>query len=190
MITKFIYIFVIVFFCACTKNITTLEEYSDYPVKYAKTKISYPTNDFSIIVPINWKWKAEKYNTEQIILGMDISKTDSITKFTKIISIQKYKSLENNSDLKAEFETALKNSSKNSYIPEIVESGKTNIMKYESYFIHAKSDNEKSIEMISFIVKSKQKGVFYSITASCQNEDEIKKNLSMMINSVRSFTQK
>jgi len=187
MINKLKYISVILLFCACAKKITTLEEYSNYPVKFAKTKISYPTNDFSMIIPKNWKWKAEEYNAEQIILGMDIGETDSITKFTKIISIQKYKSLENNSELKAEFETMLKNSAKNNLIPEIVESGKTNILKYDSYFIHAKSENENSIEMISFIVKSKQKGIFYSITASCQNKDEIKKNLSMMIKCVKTF---
>jgi hypothetical protein len=189
MINKLKYIFVILLFCACAKKITTLEEYSNYPVKYEKTKISYPTNDFSITIPKNWKCKAEEYNTKQIILGMDIGQTDSITKFTKIISIQKYKSLENNSDLKAEFETMIKNSTKNDLIPEIVESGKTNILKYDSYFIHTKSENENSIEMISFIVKSKQKGIFYSITASCQNKDEIKINLSMMIKCVKSFKQ-
>ncbi|PJE45184.1 MAG: hypothetical protein CUR32_01280 [Flavobacterium sp.] len=189
MISKLKYLFVVLLFCACAKKITTLEEYANYPVKYEKTKISYPTKDFSMTIPKNWKWKAKKYNTEQIILGMVIGETDSITRFTKIISIQKYKSLENNSDLKAEFETILKSSAKNNLIPEIVESGKTNILKYDSYFIHAKSENEKSIEMISFIVKSKQKGIFYSITASCQNEDQIKTNLSMMIDCVKSFEQ-
>ena len=179
----------VILFCSCANNITTLEQYSFYPVKYAKTKIAYPTNEFRITIPKNWKWKAEEYENEQIILGMDIGETDSITKYTKIISIQKYKSLENNTDLKAEFEIMLKNSAKNNLIPEIVESGKANIMKYDSYFIHAKSESENSIEMISFIVKSKEKGIFYSITASCQNKDESKTNLSMMIKCVESFEQ-
>ena len=177
----------ILIFCACSKNITTLEEYSNYPVKYAKTKISYPTNDFSITIPKNWKWKAEEYESERIILGMDIGDTDSITKFTKIISIQKYKSLENNTALKAEFESMLKNSAKNNLIPEVVESGKTKILKYDSYFIYAKSENESSIEMISFIVKTKEKGMFYSIMASCQNMDRIETNLSMMIQCIETF---
>lgn len=189
MLNKLKYIFVVLIFCACTKTITTLEEYSNYPVKYAKTKISYPTNDFSITIPKNWKWKAEEYENEQIILGMDIGKTDSITKYTKIISILKYKSLENNTELKAEFQTMLKNSAKNNLIPKIIESGKTTILKYDAYYIHAKSENESSIEMISFIVKSKEKGFFYSITTSCQNKDEVKTNLSMMIKCVKSFEQ-
>jgi len=189
ILNKLKFILIVLLIYSCTNNITTLEEYSNYPVKYAKTKIAYPTNDFFITIPKNWKWKAEEYENEQIILGMDIWETDYITKYTKIISIQKYKSLENNTDLKAEFETMLKNSSKNNLIQKNVESGKTNIMKYDSYFIHAKSENENSIELISFITKSKEKGIFYLITASCQNMDRIETNLSMMINCIRSFEQ-
>lgn len=94
MINKLKYIFAILLFWACTKKITKLEEYSNYPIKYAKAKIIHPENDFSITIPKNWEWKAEEYNNPQIILGMDIGATDSITKFTKIISIQKYKSFE------------------------------------------------------------------------------------------------
>ena len=40
-------------------------------VKFAKTKISYPTNDFSILIPKNWYWKVEKYDNKKIILGID-----------------------------------------------------------------------------------------------------------------------
>lgn len=184
---KIKYILVFVIFFACTKNTTTLKEYSNYPVKYAKTKISYPTNEFSITIPYNWKWKVEKYENEHIILGMDIGETDSLTNYTRIISIQKYSSFENNTDLNAEFQSMLKNSSDNSLIPEIIESGKTNILKNDAYFVHTKSENENSIEMISFILKSKEKGIFYAITVSCHIKDDIKKNLSMMINCVRSF---
>ncbi len=60
-------------------------------------------------------------------------------------------------------------------------------MNYDSYFLHAKSENEKSIEMISFIVESKEKGIFYSITASCQIEDQLKINMSMMVKCLKTF---
>lgn len=184
---KYFFIFIVV--CACSKNTTTLEEYSNYPVKYPKTKISHPTNDFSVTIPKNWKWKAEKYDNEHIILGMDIGKTDSLTNYTRIISIQKYRSFENNTDLKVEFQSMLKNSAQNSLITEIFESGKTNILTTDAYFIHTKSENESSIEMISFILKSKENGIFYSIIASCHIKDDIKKNLSMMIQSVLKFEE-
>ena len=187
MISKLKCIFLVLLFCACDKDIKTVDYYSNLPVKFAKEKITYPTNDFSITIPKNWMWKAEKYQNEQIILGVDIGETDSITKYTKIISIQKYKSLENNTDLKAEFETILKNSAKNNLIPEVIESGKTTILNYDAYFIHAKSENKNSIEMISIVLKSKESGVFYSITASCQNMDRSETNLSMMVKCIQTF---
>jgi len=185
--SKINFFFIFLIFFACKEDITTLAEYSNYPVKYAKTKISYPTNEFSITIPKNWKWSVEEYENVPIILGMDIGETDSITNYTRIISIHKYKSLDNNNDLRAEFESMLKISEKNSLIPEIIESGKTTILNYDAYFIHSKSRNESSIEMISFILKSKENGIFYSIAASSHIEDNIKKNLSMMINCIRSF---
>lgn len=181
------YFFVFILFYSCSKDITTLDEYSKIPVKFAKEKIISPSKDFSIIIPKNWKWKEEKYVNEQIILGIDIGNYDSISKFTKIISIYKCKSLEENKDLETEFQTVLKNSKKNKLIPEVVESGKTKILKYESYFIHAKSDNEKSIEMISFIIKSKENGIFYLISASCHNQDNLKTSMGMMIDCIQTF---
>ena len=60
-------------------------------------------------LPKNWFWKVEDYESEQIILGIDAGVTDSINGFTKIISVQKYKSTENNIELKAEYESVLKN---------------------------------------------------------------------------------
>lgn len=180
-------------FCAilllnsCSIKFTTINEYSSLPLKFAKTKITHPTKDFSMTLPRNWFWKAEDYESEQIILGIDAGVTDSINGFTKIISVQKYKSSENNTELKAEYESLLKNIKKNKLIPQIVESGRTELMNYDSYFLHAKSENEKSIEMISFVVKSKEKGFFYSLTASCQIEDRLKTNMSMMVKCLESF---
>ena len=190
MMIQLRFLFFLLFFNSCQEKFTTIEKYSNYPVKYAKTKITYSTNDFSILLPKDWKWKEEQYETEQIILGIDAGKTDSISGFTKIISIQKYRSSENNSELKAEYETMLKTIEKNKMIPKIVESGETKLLNYDSYFFHAKSENENSIEMISFIIKSKEKGVFYSLNASCQIKDNLKTNMSMMLNCLRSFEHK
>jgi len=179
--------FVVFLFCSCLKNSTTVEEYSKFPVKYAKTKISYPSNDFSITIPKNWKWKVEEYENDKIILGMDIIYNDSITNYLKIMSIQKYKSLENNSNLNVEFETLLSKSSKNNLSAKILESGKTKILNYDSYFIHTKFENENSVEMITFLLKSKQNGIFYTISNICQNKDDVKTTLSIMIKCAKSF---
>lgn len=187
MINKLKYIFAILLFWACTKKITKLEEYSNYPIKYGKTKIIHPENDFSITIPKNWEWKAEEYNNPQIILGMDIGATDSITKFTKIISIQKYKSFEKNMELLDEFKTIQKNIKKSSLMPTIIESGYTKNLKYDSYYIYQKLEGSNSIEMISFILKGKEKETFYSLTTSCQSEDNIETNFALMIKCIESF---
>lgn len=41
--------------------------------------------------------------------------------------------------------------------------------------------------MILFIVKSKEEGIFYSITASCHIEDRLKTNMGMMIKCLETF---
>ncbi len=187
MINRLKHIFLVLLFCSCTKNISSLDYYSNCPIKYTKTRVTHPTNDFSITIPKNWKWKAEKYEDEQIIIGMDIGETDSITKFTNIISIQKYKSLEKNLKLLDEFNSIEKNIKKSSMMPRIIESGNTNNLKYDAYYFHQRLSGNNPIEMISFIVKSKEKGIFYSLTASCQNTYIDDKNLSMMIKSIESF---
>ena len=182
---------ILIFFAlnSCSQKFTTVDDYIILPVKFAKTKISYPTNDFSVLIPKNWFWKVEQYDNKQIILGIDAGHTDSITKFTKIISIQKYKSLEKNNDLKTEFESMKKLVEKNSN-EKIVESGKSKNTSYESYFFHFKSDNKKSTETISLLLKSKQKRVFYSLTASCQLEDNLETNMSIMLKCLNSFEEK
>lgn len=176
----------IILFNSCSEKFTTVEEYINLPIKFAKTKITYPTNDFSILIPKNWSWKVEQYDSKQIIHGIVASYTDTITNFTRIISVQKYKSLQNCDDLKTEFESQMKLTEKNVF-GEIVESGKSRITKYESYFTHVKSDNKKSIEIIIFLLKSKEEATYYSLTASCQIEDNLKTNMSMMIKCLNGF---
>jgi hypothetical protein len=184
---KLLKYFFIFFLISCTKKYTTVEEYSNYPVKYAKTQISYPNKDFSITIPKNWEWKIEDYHNKNILLAIDIGKTDSITKYTRIMSIVKYKSFENNTDLELEYKSLLKNNGKTIEYPKAIESGKTKLLKYDSYFIHTKSENENSLESIFFIVKSKEKGVFYQLYAGCQIKDDLKTNMSMMIKCLESF---
>ncbi len=177
---------IILIFSSCSEKLTTVDEYINLPIKFAKTKISYPTNDFSILIPKNWHWKVEQYDNKQIILGIDAGQTDSTTRFTKIISVQKYKSEGNNTNLKTEFESIKKLVEKNSN-EKIVESGKSKNTSFQSYFFHFKSDHKKSTETISLLLKSKEKGVYYSLTASCQIEDNLETNMSMMMNCLNSF---
>ncbi len=174
------------FLSSCSEKYTTFDEYLNTPVKFAKQKISYPTNDFSITIPKNWFWKVEQYDTKQILLGIDAIQTDKATGFTKIISIQKYKSFKNNNDLETEFESIKQLTDKNS-LEKIVESGKSKSTKFESYFIHLKSDTKNSIETITLLAKSNENKVFYLLNATCQKEDNLETNMSMMVKCLNSF---
>ena len=185
-IGKFI---ILILLISCSANQDTLEKYANYPMKFAKQKINYPNKEFSIIIPKNWKWKVENFESENIILGIDITSETDKKGFINIISIQKVKSFGENKTLKSEFEYCLKMFETNWQNSEIIDSGKTDILNYKSYFIHSKSNNEKSgiAEIISFIVQSKKKSEFYYLAVSTSKNENLRKNMSIMIQSLATF---
>lgn len=187
-IGKFIVLILVV---SCSNKQNTLNEYANYPVKFAKQKISHPTNDFSILVPKNWEWKVEDYDNENIILGIDASSKPDQNGFIDIISIQKIKSFGENKDLESEFQYCLNIIENNSHNRKIVESGQTELLNKTSYFLHTKSDSNQNggTEIISFIIDSGIKDVFYNLTASASQTEELKKNMSILIQSLRTFEQ-
>jgi hypothetical protein len=185
-IGKFIVLILIV---SCSNKETALEHYANYPVKFAKQKINYPTNDFSIFIPKNWEWKVESYDNENIILGIDVSSKPDKDGLIDVISIQKIKSFGENKDLKAEFDYCLNIIENNSQNRKIIESGFTEILNQKSYFLHTKSDTDKygETEIISFILDSGIEGVFYNLTASASQTTELKKNMSILVQSLKTF---
>jgi hypothetical protein len=185
-IGKFIVFILII---SCSSKQITLEKYSNYPVKFAKQKITYPNNDFSIFIPKNWEWKIETYETENIILGIDaVSELDK-DGFVDIISIQKLKSFGENKNLKSEFEYWLNLMENNPQNGKLIESGYTEILNKKSYFFHTKSETDRygESEIISFILDSGIEGVFYNLTASASQTVDLKKNMSILIQSLKTF---
>lgn len=90
--------------CSTKQKHITLEQYSNYPVKFAKQKINSPDNDFTIFIPKGWIWKVEDYHIENIISAIDACSKPGKDGFIDIISVQKIKSFGDNKDLKSEFE--------------------------------------------------------------------------------------
>lgn len=180
---------ILILVSSCSSEENTLEQYAKYPVKFAKQKVTYPNNDFSILIPKNWKWKVEDYENENIILGLDAGSKPDKDGFIDIISIQKIKSLGDNKDLKSEFEYCRGVIENNPESPKIIESGFTEILNQKSYFIHTKfdSNNYGETEMISFILDSETEGVFYNLTASASQTIDLKKNMAIMIQSLKTF---
>jgi hypothetical protein len=185
-IGKFIVLILVV---SCSNNENTLEQYANFPVKFAKQKVTYPNNDFSIFIQKNWEWKVENYDNENILLGIDASSKPDKDGFIDIISIQKVKSFGENKDLKSEFEYCLNLIETNSQNRKVIESGQTEILNQKSYFLHTKSDTGKygEAEIISFILDSGIDGVFYNLTASASQTTDLKKNMSILIQSLKTF---
>ena len=167
----------------------TLEQYSKQPVKFAKQKVNYPNNDFTLFIPKNWFWKVEQYENDNIILGIDAGSEPDKEGYVDIISIQKLKSFSNKTDIKAEFEYWLNLLKNNSQTGKIIESGETKLFDQKAYFFHTKSDTGKygESEMITFIVESNARGVYYNLTAAASQTKDLKKNMAILVQSILTF---
>ena len=191
-ITKRIFIFSIFsILFSCSEKYVSFENYATYPVKFAKKKFVYPNDEFEIFLPLNWESKVEDYeNNDEIILGIDaVSKPDN-ENFIYAISVQKMKPFSSKKDLKSEYDYLIqKIKQKDSFI--IIDSGKTDFLINEAYFIHSKSNsgNYGELEMITIITKSSTENNYFYLNASASRTKELNKNMSMMLNCLKTFKQ-
>ncbi len=190
--TKRIFIFTIFsILISCSEKQFSFENYSNYPVKFAKKNFVYPNNEFEIFLPLNWESKVDDYeDNDEIILGIDaVSKPDN-ENFIHAISVQKMKPFSSKKDLKSEYDYLIqKIKQKDSFI--IIDSGKTDFLINEAYFIHSKSNsgNYGELEMITIITKSSTENNYFYLNASASRTKELNKNMSMMLNCLKTFKQ-
>jgi hypothetical protein len=183
-------ILILIFTVSCSSNKEmTLEQYLQQPIKFAKQKVNYPNNDFTLFIPHNWFWKVETYENDNIILGIDAASLTDKDGFVDLISIQKLKSFGNTTNIKVEFEywlNLLKNNSQNG---KILESGQTQLFNQKAYFFHTKSDSGTygESERITFILESNTKGVFYNLTVAASQTGDLKNNMAILVQSIRTF---
>lgn len=163
--------------------------YANFPVKVAKQKIEYPNGDFSISIPIHWEWQVEDYGNENILLGIDVGSNLDKDGFIDIISIQKIKSFGLKKDLKSEFEYCLNLFETNFTNVTIIESGLTDILTEKAYVLHTKSDTNTygETETINLILESETKGVFYYLVAAASQTDDLKKNMAVLVQCLKTF---
>ncbi|MBA6153704.1 hypothetical protein [Gelidibacter maritimus] len=173
---------------SCSNRQNTLDNYANYSVKVTKQKIEYPNGDFSISIPINWEWTVEDYENKNILFGIDAVSNPDKDGFVDILSIQKIKSFGDRKDLESEFDYYLELLETN-WDAKVIETGKTNLLNEEAYFLHTKSNTETygEIETVSFVLESETKGVFFNLTASASQTDELKKNMAILIQCLRTF---
>ena len=174
---------------SCSNRQLLLEDFTNQPVKFAKQKVSYPNNEFTLFIPQNWDWKVEEYKNDNILLGIDASSKPDKDGYIDLISIQKVKSFSGTKDLKSEYEYLLNLTKAKSNNMKFVESGETNILKQKAFFIHLKSETNTygESEMISFIIESDTEGIFYYLNAGASQTKDLKKNMSINIQSLKTF---
>ena len=190
--TKRIFIFSIFsILFSCSKKQFTLENYSNYPVKFAKKKFVYPNNEFEIFLPSNWESKIENHeDNDEIILGIDAVSIPDNENFINGISIQKMKPFSSKKDLKSEYDYLIEKLNQKASL-EIVDSGKTEFLANEAYFIHSKSNsgNYAELEMIIIITKSRSDNNYFYLNAAASRTKELDKNMSIMLNCLKTFKQ-
>jgi len=180
---------VLVLLVSCSSRQLTLEDYVNQAVKFAKQKVNYPDNDFSLFIPKDWYWNVEQYDNKNIIIGIDASSKPDKDGFIDLISIQKVKSFGGKKDLKSEYEYLLNLAKTQSKNMKIVESGETDYFKQKAYYIHSKSETNTygESEMISFILESQTVGTFYYLSAGASQTKELKKNMAIIVQSLKTF---
>jgi hypothetical protein len=172
---------------SCSNQKYTLNSYANYPVKFAKQKIEHPSGDFSIFIPKNWTWEVEKYEIEQIMLGIDAGSNPDKDGFIDIISILKTRNFSDKKDLKSEvaFYLNLLEGSNS----EIIDKGETQLLEKDAYFFHYKSNTGTygELETITFVLTSDELGVFYILNAGASQTSDLKKNMATLIKCLRTF---
>ena len=185
-IGKFIILILVI---SCSSKENSLEQYANHPLNFAKQKINYPNNDFSIFIPKNWEWKAPYKENTNDILGLFANSKPNSNGLKSIILLKKYKSSVKSKDLKSEFDYLLKQIQNHSQIKEIVDSGTTDIFNQESYFFHTKSESNSngSSEILNFLINSDKEGVYYNLTLSAPQTTDFNTDMAVLVQSLKTF---
>ena len=94
-------------------------------------------------------------------------------------------------DLKSEYDYLIqKIKQKDSFI--IIDSGKTDFLINEAYFIHSKSNsgNYGELEMITIIIKSSSDNNYFYSNAGASRTRELNKSMSIMLTCLKTCKQK
>ncbi len=175
------------------KEYNTLNQYSNTPIKFAKRQIIDEKLDFKISIPKGYNTKIKEYKTEKnvfesVILSLDIKSKKDENGNQNWISIQKVRGHKKNVNLESAFNHSI-------YVVrdfigvEILESGISSILEYDSFFLHTNPETEEygKTDFIMFVLEADETDVFYNITATSTLNDNLKKNMSMLISCIRTF---
>lgn len=188
------HIFILLFvnvLSSCNNGDITLDQIVDNPVEFEKQEVSLPFENFSVMIPAGWSWRNEEEDCdgENFLIMLNAGSPGDKDGYIDLISIQKIKSQSKSNDLQTEYFHLLNLSKTNSQGLKMVESGKTEVLNYPAYYFHSKSDSGTygEIENISFIIESDEEGYFYHLIAGASQTDQLERNMSIMVHSLKSF---
>jgi hypothetical protein len=176
---------------SCNKEIITLNQLANNTVIFETQEISLDSLSFSVMIPKDWYWQneTEECDGENILIMINAVSSVETNGYIDIISIQKLKSQSNSNDILTEYNHLLELSKKQTQGLKMIESGKTDILNYPAYYLHTKSitGTYGEAETIGFIIKSEDEGYFYHLIAGASQTEDLKTNLSIMIQSLQTF---
>lgn len=185
-----IILFIVVLFLSCSKEPNSLEQYIEYPVKFARKKIVHPSKDFSIEIPKDWQWEIRQNGyMEELILGIDAVSKENENGFRDEIIIEKLRSSKNENYLTFEYEDWLKGMNENLGENKIVEFGLSQFMNQDTYFIHSKYDYEAigMVESIHLFIESEKENTFYMLTINVSEKRELNKKMAILVKCLKTF---
>ena len=173
---------------SCGHNNLTLNDFSNYKNTSLTKVISPADSDFVMSIPAEYNYEPEATDNNNILYSFKISTRTDQADSLKHLVIQKVKSFEKNSSLQDEFEFAL-NYVKNYSKAELIESGSTELINHDSYFIHTRLETNHNVknEIFTFIIPSELHDTFYYLAAVVPIDNNLKTNLATLIQSIGTF---
>ncbi|QNR23854.1 hypothetical protein [Croceimicrobium hydrocarbonivorans] len=172
---------------SCTNQFLYLDDFKSRPSESNKSQKIH--DQIRIALPESYQVYPEKFDSENIEFSLMLQAPSSLKDSLEYIQIQRIKSFNSSISLGSEYKYALR-SLQSGYFPvEILESGPTDILKYEAYFIHSqvlKKGSEKS-RVITFILNTENDTCFYYLSAVARENDSLEARMSALIHSLKSL---
>ncbi len=176
----FIVLFMMSFVSCSSEKKYVIDKYSSRSVKFEKEEIVETNGNYSLTIPKNWSFGSIPPRYSEVIFEHSFVSENN----KNIISIHKVEL--GDVDLKEFNESSVRFTEE--LIPlniekiTVVDYGETDVLKYPAYFSHISRYYKVTFETITFIMKSREEGVFYRLTIEGEEE-----NMSMMLQCLKSF---
>jgi hypothetical protein len=176
---------------SCGKKGLMLDEYYDYKMTVETKKYESPLMNYSMQIPASWKEMGIGDDEPLVETFLDTTSLKDWRHDTNFCSIHVITFKDTSATLKELFDVYLglfnKQKTKKT---KLIESGKTDFLRCESYFIHYKANTATPAgeEDFSFLVKAKEDSMYYSLDISVpQYKKTLKDNVGMLLTCIRSF---